>query len=805
MKFASLLPGCLAVLCTAGALPARAALPFLGAIPVQYVNPGEELVLDMHRFYQPGDKPLLALPESPDYAAHFDPATFELHVKPTATTPRLYDLPLAAGEGTGTMLGDLTLIVRPRASHRFQFIPTGDVKRATVVGDFNGWNPEATPLTLTDNHSPYAADVTLSGGKISYDFVVDGHWLTDPDKTVETEKDAQHGEHSVFTFTPETSYHPASLYADRWKDGQLEIRIVPGDSPVDKISAVWEETGGSGHPLNAAVNGDVIRVPYPVILRSAAAGELGFIRLVAVDKKGNSTNVLRVPVGDAHAFHWQDAVLYYAFTDRFADGDRANDKPIADPNVTPQANYHGGDLRGIRDQIDSGYFDRMGVNALWLAPLNRNPDHAYREFPEPHRWYTGYHGYWPVSPTEVDPHFGTADDLKALVRSAHAHGIKVIADLVLHHVHEDHPWWKQHPDWFGKLELPDGRKNLRLWDEQQFTTWFEPFLPAFDFTKEEPTQALIDNTVWWATEYDLDGFRLDAVKHILPRFWYRFRAALRERVDAVRGRPLYLVGETFKDREGIAGFVGPNMLDGQFDFPLYDVIKDTFALGKGDLAALETAEAASARVYGREALMSPLIGNHDKPRFLAYADGDIPAGASPEEENAVGWAHPAQVDHPESYADLALAQAYLLSLDGVPMLYYGDEIAMTGAGDPDNRRDMVFGDQVPAVGRTTLQNFDKLGTLRAQHPALRYGSRRVLHAEGDVDAVVRAHLADRVLAIFNRAGHENPLTLEVAPELQDGPYTDALSGKPYEVTHGKLTLTIPARTALFLIPVQPKD
>jgi cyclomaltodextrinase / maltogenic alpha-amylase / neopullulanase len=153
-----------------------------------------------------------------------------------------------------------------------------------------------------------------------------------------------------------------------------------------------------------------------------------------------------------------------------------------------------------------------------VAPLNRNPDKAYQESPEPHRWYTGYHGYWPVSSTEVDPHIGTAKDLHALVDDAHAHGMKVIADLVLHHVHEEHPWWKQHRDWFGSVDLPDGRKNLRLWDEQQFTTWFEPYLPSFDFSKDAPVNALIDNSVWWANTYKLDGFRLDAVKHILPSF-----------------------------------------------------------------------------------------------------------------------------------------------------------------------------------------------------------------------------------------------------------------------------------------------
>ena len=385
--------------------------------------------------------------------------------------------------------------------------------------------------------------------------------------------------------------------------------------------------------------------------------------------------------------------MYYAFTDRFANGDRANDKPVDNPKVEPPANYHGGDLAGVRKKIEDGYFEKLGVNTIWVAPLNRNPSIAYQEYPEPHRWYTGYHGYWPVSSTELDPHIGSSADLQALVDAAHARKMKVIADLVLHHVHTEHPWWKEHRDWFGTLDLPDGRKNLRLWDEQQFTTWFEPYLPSFDFSKDAPVKALIDNSVWWLNRYKLDGFRLDAVKHIIPSFWWKFRAALREQVEEKRKVPLYLVGETFKDRAGIMSFVGPNMLDGQFDFPLYDQIKDTFGLTSGGMKALDDALTASEKAYGKQTLMSPLVGNHDKGRFMAYADTDLPAGEGVKEEE-VGWKNPPKVDNSASYKKLQLAQAFLMSIDGVPMIYYGDEIGMTGAGDPDNRRDMRFGDRL---------------------------------------------------------------------------------------------------------------
>jgi glycosidase len=195
--------------------------------------------------------------------------------------------------------------------------------------------------------------------------------------------------------------------------------------------------------------------------------------------------------------------------------------------------------------------------------------------------------------------------------------------------------------------------------------------------------------------------------------------------------------------------------------------------------------------------MSPLIGNHDKGRFMAYADGDLPAPGNQKEEE-VGWKNPPKVDKPSSYKKIELAEAFLMSIDGVPMIYYGDEIGMTGAGDPDNRRDMRFGDKVSTDEKGVEDNFAKLGALRRQHPALRYGSRRTLSADHDLYAFVRAHLDDRVVVVLNRGTSDAKVDLSVGPELADGDYTDALSGTKVSVKEGKLQTTLPAQTAAFI-------
>jgi cyclomaltodextrinase / maltogenic alpha-amylase / neopullulanase len=761
--------------------------PFLGPIPVQFAAPGQETVLDMHRFYHPAAGTKLDFASNDNLTLGFDAAAFQLHIHPEKAG--LFDVELS----TPSTRARLTTVLTVAATfgpplHHFVFKPTGALQKIYLAGSFNGWSNNKTPLSGPDQNGDYIVDLPLEPGRYSYKFLIDGKWALDPNNP-QTEDNGLGDKNSVVTIAAEQQSAGPTIYAQQLTSNQLKLRVIATRAAIERISAIFEDAAGSKR-LPAKLEGDEIEVSLP------KQGN-GFIRVIGANSDAVPSNVVRCAVGSSQRFHWQDAVMYYAFTDRFADGDKSNDKPVIDDHVAPQANYHGGDLRGIRDKIDNGYFESLGVNTVWVAPLNRNPDKAYQESPEPHRWYTGYHGYWPVSSTEIDPHIGTAKDLHALIDHAHAHGMKVIADLVLHHVHQLHPWWKQHRDWFGTLELPNGRKNLRLWDEQQFTTWFEPYLPSFDFSKDAPARALIENSVWWANTYKLDGFRLDAVKHILPNFWWKFRAALREQVDHRRDTPLYLVGETFKDRSGIMSFVGPNMLDGQFDFPLYDQIKDTFALTSGDMKAIDDALNSSEKVYGKETLMSPLIGNHDKSRFMAYADGDLP-DPSIQKEEEVGWKKPPKVDDPSNYSKLELAQAFLMSIDGVPMIYYGDEIGMTGAGDPDNRRDMRFGNQLSSDEKRVLDNFKKLGAIRRAHPALRWGSRRTLVADHNLYAFVRAHLNDRVAVIFNRSKSPAKVDIAVAPEMADDDYTEALSAKAVVVKDGKLEFTLPAQTAAFV-------
>jgi cyclomaltodextrinase len=789
----------------------------LGWIPIQPVTAGETLVLDLRRFYfaKPGaeDRLMLAETEGDGFSAQADAPAYRLVVSVDRNAAGLLEVPLrvvhrpmaaasdlgrkdaaALGQGESEeplLEGILGIAVQPADGHTFTFRSTnGGAQNVAVAGQFNGWNTESHQLRPVGG-GDYELFVRLPSGSHPYKLVVDGEWILDP-ANPEKLDDGTGNENSVARVGVTDRSAPPVVYAAEAAEGRCVFRIVPGGAEIVQVSAVLQLPGGDSRVVGHERDGDTVTVEVP------DAPEGSWVRVAVADKDGNVSNAARVPARPLTAFQWQDGIIYYTFTDRFANGDESNDRPVDDERVAPSANYQGGDFQGIQQKIEEGYFRDLGVNVLWLAPINRNPDGAWQEHVPPYRFYTGYHGYWPVSHQEVEPRFGGEEGLQSMIARAHGSDMKIIADLVLKHVHTDHPMWTEQRELFGNIDLPDGTKNLRKWDDEfQFTTWFEEWLPGFDFDNPEARKFLIGNAVDFALRFNLDGYRLDAVKHIKHEFWWTYRTALNTAVQPRREALFYNVGETFMDREGIMSFVGPNMLDGQFDFPLYDTIIDVFAKEHQGMDELERSLEASETIYGKETLMSPLVGNHDKARFMAYADGDLPDPEYPDEIEA-GYNNPPQVDNASSYDKLKLALTFVLSIDGVPMIYYGDEIGMTGAGDPDNRRFMQWEDLIPEQ-EAVRDHFSQVAKTRQAHPALRYGSRRPLVAEGNRYAFVRAHLDDRVLAVWNRGSNQTEFSLGVAPELVDGRYIDALSDQEIEVKDGRTSFKIePMKSALFV-------
>lgn len=476
---------------------------------------------------------------------------------------------------------------------------------------------------------------------------------------------------------------------------------------------------------------------------------------VACDGSSDST------CGDLAEFDWRDTVMYFVMIDRFADGDGAAD-PVAsatggDALSGASGQYEGGDLQGVLEEMD--YLAELGVTALWLSAPYENRDTAGAAIDpgaDPNL-YSGYHGYWPspeninfsnlTNPSprpRVESRIGDEDDLRAVIAAAHGaesangHGIRVLFDYVMNHVDSESGLYTANPSWFAKR---DGNTVLcgpeNLWNDPFWGVrcGFTNYLPPFDFDVAAARAWSIADAVWWAQEFGIDGYRLDAIKHVPMQWLTDLRTALNAAFEDPLGGRFYLVGETFAydDRDLLALYVDPaTRLDGQFDFPMKARLCEALFTPGGSLAEFAAWMSGNDTFYGEGSIMTTWIGNHDIPRAIHFASREI--GNCREGSNTSnGWTRnfPQPVDT-AAYERLELSFAVMMTNPGVPLIYYGDEIGLAGGGDPDNRRLMPWDDSRLLPAQLALrQSVATLARIRAENPVVARGRRITRSADRD--------------------------------------------------------------------------
>jgi len=670
----------------------------------------------------------------------------------------------------------------------FNFNPNKRYKDVYLFGSFNGWN--RSNLKMEKNKGVYTITIPLEPGRYQYKFFADGDELIDknnPEKisngmgsynsvlTVEKKNNSDSFLH-VLNYTDKGDKELFSFYYSGNKISGENVFALLNNKKVDESS------------IN--LNNDKI----DIVLDKDNLNGKKLLR-VAVSENGQTSNIQNLilfdgePAGkNKNNFTWHDAIIYSTIIDRFKDGDKSINKPVVHDSLFEKANYMGGDFQGLIDKLNEGYFDKLGITTLWLSPVYDNTNKAYREYPEPHRWFSGYHGYWPIKPRSVEENFGTLAKLRELVETAHKHNVKVLLDIVAHHVHEDHPYFKEHRNWFGKLELPDGRLNIRIWDEQRLTTWFEPFMPSFDFiNSQEAIDVVSEDAIWWLRATGADGFRQDAVKHIPNKFWQSFNRRLKKEVEIPENKKVFQIGETFGSYSLVKSYVNNGQLPAQFNFNLYDVAIPTFLNKDASFEQLDKELKKSLFIFGENNLMGNIMDSQDKARFLAFADGDLTNSSNSIE---VGWNNPPKVDNPSSYKKLRLYMAYLLSIPGLPTIYYGDEIGMTGAADPDNRRMMRFDDQLNKYEKENFDKVTKLIHIRKDHPALRYGDYYTLAADKNIFAYIRSDLNERILVVLNKNPKLQNVKVKLPEFYKANQLTDLITSKNIGIENNDVQLKI---------------
>jgi glycosidase len=496
-----------------------------------------------------------------------------------------------------------------------------------------------------------------------------------------------------------------------------------------------------------------------------------------------------------------DDVIYFLLPDRFADGDQSNNDPAKSKGLYDRSkgrHYHGGDLQGVIDKLP--YLKSLGVTAIWTTPFYDNNDkvdtkEVYPGVPET----TGYHGYGAVDMYAVDEHLGDMKKLRELVEKSHALGLKVIQDQVANHTGPYHVWAEDSPTptWWNGTVANHPNNNWQKWtamnpratyqtQSRNIDGWFINILPDFNQADPEVEKYLIQNSMWWLEMNGFDAIRMDTLPHVPRKFWAKWTTEIKREYPNVN-----ILGELFDGDPALLAYfqkgkVGSDGIDTNidtlFDFGLFYPIRSAFARGESIREVSKIF--AKDWLYPNPNVLTTFLGVHDMERFMNEK------GATTE--------------------GLKLAQTLIMTSRGTPLLYYGDEIAMSGGGDPDNRRDFPGGfpgdgrNAFTAGGRTAQENdvwnhLAKLGALRKELVALRNGVSYDLLDEEQQSAYARVANNQMVIVVFNNDTKSANVQFDVSMLKSLGSntiLTDRLGViADVKIENGKVNFIMPARKA----------
>ncbi|MDZ7836409.1 MAG: alpha-amylase family glycosyl hydrolase [Alkalibacterium sp.] len=470
--------------------------------------------------------------------------------------------------------------------------------------------------------------------------------------------------------------------------GLLDVTIDnQSDLAIDRISADVSAIGG---PSDLAVSPELNRVTLSVD-HTVQPGTYSIPVSVWDENNGRYTTEAEVTVearnkaeGDRD---WDEEIIYFMLTDRFADGDEANNNPYGLDYANadnPRGTYQGGDFKGVTDNLD--YLDELGVSTIWVTPIVENVAHDVSFADDENGSYYAYHGYWAEDFETLNPHLGTLDEFHTLIDEAAARGIDIMVDVVL-----NHSGYGTHPT-DGMVNPPEGYPTDE--DRQRFDAMLRESsgggdlkselagLPDFETERQDVREQLVDwQSAWIGKSTTPNGnaissYRVDTVKHVEDTTWQHFKNELVEKDPSFK-----LIGESWgASYTGDHGYLNTGMMDSLLDFGFKGIA--TSFTGGNIKAANNTLIERNAAVTS-DATLGQFLGSHDETGFLHSLDNDE--------------------------GKLKLAASLQMTAKGQPVIYYGEELGQSGANNwpqYDNRYDLAW-DQV--------ENNDILSTLSESH------------------------------------------------------------------------------------------
>lgn len=535
-------------------------------------------------------------------------------------------------------------------------------------------NGQTCQMTYDAANDRFGYDFTgVSTGDYYYYYVVDG---TEELDAFNSEKADYSGkECSVCHFKKANVSVEASLsqYAMDYNDNNvLSVKLTAKDGEgleTSEIAAITADLSELGLNREFAIDPTLMEGTISC-LNTVAAGEKT-IPVTVKDIYGNvyttATNVTvterKKSAGD---FDWDEAVIYFAVTDRFFDGDASNNDAygVGDYNTGEKggSSYHGGDFAGLNQKLD--YLKDLGVNTIWITPIVENITEDQHDNKTDTATY-GYHGYWASDFTKLNRHLGTEQQFKALLDAAHSKGMKIMVDVVLNHAGYGTE------DYFNNILMDaDGKPVSMIRDSSNTISGDDKYdslsdLPDFVTENKAVTDQLVAWQTEWMSKYSIDYYRVDTVKHVETTTWEAFKNSL------TKVNPDFkMIGEySGAGYANNAGELGTGSMDALLDFDFNDFAQKFVT---GDISGVESSLQKRNGAINNTATMGSFLSSHDEDS-LQYK-----------------LVNESKLSDEEAYNLMKVAATLQITAKGQPVIYYGEEIGQGGANNwplQTNRRD----------------------------------------------------------------------------------------------------------------------
>lgn len=642
-------------------------------------------------------------------------------------------------------------------------------------------NGQEHEMSYDAKNERYTYDVKgCKTGEYTYYYIVDGKHLTDAFNS--NTKTVEGNEVSYFTYK---EFDDLSIQASV-KNAEMNYN----DNNVLSVSFTGKDASNVSASDIRSITADVSSLGRDTIevipelmeatisVTSTTPTGTKTIPVTVKDIYGNvykTSTTVKVTSRDADTFDWDEAVIYMTCTDRFFDGNKSNNKEYNktdeyDPNGA--LSYHGGDFAGLEQKLD--YLDKLGVNTIWITPIVKNSDTTTEDAEENTIPSTGYHGYWASDFTALNPHLGTEEEFKELISAVHAHGMKLMVDVVLNHAGYDTE------DYFNTVLVgKDGKKVSMIRDDSNTVTGDDVYaslsgLPDFVTENADVRNQLVQWQTEWMTKYGIDYYRVDTVKHVDATTWAAFKNSL------TKANPDFkMIGEyAGAGYANTAGELGTGTMDSLLDFDFNDKAE---AFVTGDINSVESFFQSRNASIDNTATMGGFLSSHDEDSLVNKLIT---------EKN---------LTEAEALKVFKVAAALQLTAKGQAVVYYGEEIGQHGLNNypiQSNRYDFDWNqvDTQTADANSMLNHYKKLLSIRNEYKKLfaRGNRSSVLVSDKDgYDVFTRSYNGTKLYVGLNIKDADQTISIPVS-EAAGSTMTDLYSGKTYTVsTDGKVEITIP--------------